>query len=339
MIPAEDKVNAHSERPPGSDALPTGASLWHGQKVVVTGSTGFVGSNLVPCLKRLPCTVVPLSRRDYDLTQQSQVRRLFADHHPDIVFHLAGLVGGIDVNQARPADFCYENLIMGAMMLHESWGAGVRKYITLIGGCSYPAKAPSPIRESELFNGMPQAESAPYSLAKAMSAVLAQSYRRQKRFNAIVLVPGNLYGPHDNFDLNSSHVIPALIRKFTDAKSSGQTQVVAWGSGRPTRDFVYIGDVCEILVDAALNYNGGDIINVASGQVVTIKELTQLIAELTGYQGEVVWDSSKPDGQLYKGFDTTRMREVLGCECRTSLREGLQKTIQWYLSRPEGLRL
>jgi GDP-L-fucose synthase len=335
----QTRVNAHSEKHPGSDASPTGASLWQGQKVVVTGATGFVGTNLAPWLKRLPCTVVTLSRRDYDLTEQSQVRRLFADHRPDIVFHLAGLVGGIDVNRARPADFCYENLIMGAMMLHESWRAGVRKYITLMGGCSYPAKAPSPIREAELFNGMPQAENAPYSLAKAMSVILAQSYRRQKGFNAIVLVPGNLYGPFDNFDANTSHVVPALVRKFADAKLAGQTQVVAWGSGRPTRDFVFIGDVCEVLVHAAIRYNGSDIINVASGRVVTIRELTQIIAELVGYQGEVVWDNSKPDGQLYKGLDTSRLREILGCECRTSLRDGLHQTIQWYLSKPPGLRV
>jgi GDP-L-fucose synthase len=313
--------------------------FWNGRKVLVTGATGFVGSNLVPLLKKMPCQLITPSHRDYDLLEQSQVRRMFQDHRPDVVLHLAGLIGGIGANRARPADFCYENLLMGTMMLHESWHAGVRKYITLIGGCSYPAHAPSPIKETELFNGMPQAESAPYSLAKAMSVIQAQSYRRQHGFDAIVLVPGNLYGPHDNFDLNNSHVIPALIRKFLEAKAAGQSEVVAWGSGRPTRDFVFVTDVCEIIFHAAAHYSGGDIINISSGRVVTIKELTETIAELTGYPGKVIWDTSKPDGQLYKGFDVSRLKEMLGCECRTSLRDGLRKTIEWFLSKPSTLRL
>lgn len=313
--------------------------FWNGRKVLVTGASGFVGSNLMPMLKKMPCRVIAPSRRDYDLLEQGQVRRMFQDHRPDVVFHLAGLIGGIGANRARPADFCYENLLMGTMMLHESWRASVHKYITLIGGCSYPAHAPSPIKETELFNGMPQAESAPYSLAKAMSVIQAQSYRRQHGFDAIVLVPGNLYGPHDNFDLNNSHVIPALIRKFLEAKAAGQAEVIAWGSGRPTRDFVYVADVCEIILHAAAHYSGSDIINISSGSVVTIKELTETIAELTGYPGKVTWDTSKPDGQLYKGFDVTRLKEMLGCECRTSLRDGLRQTIEWFLSKPSTLRL
>jgi GDP-L-fucose synthase len=305
----------------------------------VTGATGFVGSNLVPLLQAKSCKVVTPSRKDYDLLQQDQVRQLFKDHRPDVVFHLAGLIGGIGANRARPADFCYENLLMGTMLLHESWQAGVSKYVTLIGGCSYPANAPSPIKETELFNGMPQAESAPYSLAKAMSVIQAQSYRRQHNFNAIVLVPGNLYGPFDNFDLQNSHVIPALIRKFINARETGLPEVVAWGSGRPTRDFVYVTDVCEIILHATEHYSGADIINLSSGTAVTIKELTETVAELTGYTGKVTWDTTKPDGQLYKGFDATRLKEMLGSECRTSLREGLKKTIDWYLSKPAGLRL
>jgi GDP-L-fucose synthase len=264
---------------------------------------------------------------------------MLAEHKPDAVFHLAGLIGGIGANKARPADFCYQNLLMGTMLLHESYKAGVKKYITVMGGCSYPAKAPSPIKETELFNGYPQMESAPYSLAKAMSAVQAEAYRRQHGFNAIVLVPGNLYGPHDNFDLNNSHVIPALIRKYLEARASGQTEVPAWGTGRPTRDFVYIDDVCEALLLAAEKYDGSDIINLSSGTTVTIKELTETVAELTGYQGRVVWDTSKPDGQMFKGFDVTRMKQILGYECRTTLREGLKKTIEWYRANPTLVRL
>jgi len=314
-------------------------NFWAGRRVLVTGATGFVGSNFVPLLKKTGCELATPSRRDYDLLEQAQVRRMLQDLKPEIVFHFAGLIGGIGANQARPADFLYENLLMGTLMLHESRRAGARKYITLMGGCSYPAHAPSPIKETELFNGMPQAESAPYSLAKAMSAIQAEAYRRQHKFNAIVLVPGNIYGPFDNFDLNNSHVIPALIRKFLEAKAAGKPEVVAWGSGRPTRDFVYIADVCEAIFLAAEEYNGSDIINLSSGRVVTIKELTETVAELTGYQGRVVWDTSKPDGQLYKGFDATRMKEILGYECRTSLRDGIKKTIEWYLSKPAGLRL
>ena len=315
--------------------------FWSGRKVLVTGATGFIGSNLVPLLQKTLCELVALSRQDYDLLEQDQVRRMFQEHRPEVVFHLAGLVGGIGANRSHPADFCYQNLLMGTMVLHESWRAGVRKYITLIGGCSYPARAPSPIKESELFNGLPQAENAPYSMAKAMSVIQAQSYRRQHGFDAVVLVPGNVYGPHANFDPNNSHVIPALIRKFVEAKAASQPEVVAWGTGRPTRDFVYVADACEIILYAASQYSGADIINISSGRVVTIRELTELVAELTGYQGKVLWDTSKPDGQLYKGFDASRLKEVLGCECRTSLRDGLRRTIDWYLnslSKPESTR-
>jgi GDP-L-fucose synthase len=324
-----------------SDSKPRAAALNFaaGRRVLVTGASGFVGSNLVPMLRRSGCDLLTPTRKEYDLLEQIEVRRMFEELKPNVVFHLAGLIGGIGANRARPAEFCYENLLMGTMMLHESWRTGIGKYIALIGGCSYPAHAPSPIKETELFNGMPQAESAPYSLAKAMGVILAQSYRKQHGFNAIVLVPGNLYGPHDNFDLNNSHVIPALIRKFLEAKAANKPEVLAWGSGRPTRDFVYVADVCEAILKAAANYNGGDIINLSSGMTVSIKELTEMVAELTGYRGAVVWDTSKPDGQLYKGFDSARMKQLLDYECRTSLREGLKQTIEWYLSKPAGLRL
>lgn len=309
------------------------------KKVLLTGASGFVGSNFVPLLQKAGCELSTPTRRDYDLLEQAQVRKMFQDIQPEFVFHFAGLVGGIGANKSHPADFLYENLLMGTMMLHESFRAGVKKYIALMGGCSYPAHAPSPIKETELFNGMPQAESAPYSLAKAMSAIQAEAYRRQNHFNAIVLVPGNIYGPGDNFDLNNSHVIPALIRKFLEAKSASNPEVVAWGSGKPTRDFIYIADACEAIFIAAEKHDGSDIINISAGSTVSIKELTETVAELTGYKGKVVWDTSKPDGQLYKGFDVTRMKKILDYECRTSLREGIQKTIDWYASKPDGLRL
>lgn len=313
--------------------------FWTGKRVLLTGSTGFVGRNLTPMLSRTGCHLITPTRQEYDLLEQDQVRRLLADTKPDLVFHLAGLVGGIGANQQRPAEFCYQNLLMGTLMLHESWRAGVKKYITLMGGCSYPAKAPSPIAETELFNGYPQAESAPYALAKAMSAVQAEAYRRQYGFNAVVLVPGNLYGPYDNFDLQNAHVIPALIRRFYEACRDGRDEVVVWGTGRPVRDFVYVEDACEAILVAAEKYDRSEIVNISSGVPVTIRELVELIAELIGYQGKIVWDTSRPDGQRVKAFDVRRMQEWLGYRCRTPLREGLQKTIAWFEANYSQARL
>jgi len=218
------------------------------------------------------------------------------------------------------------------MMLHESWRAGVKKYITILGGCSYPADAPNPIKEATLFRGYPQAENAPYSLAKAIGVVQALAYRAQHGFNAIALVPGNLYGPFDNFDLQSSHVVPALIHKFIIAKETNAPEVVVWGSGKPVRDFVYVTDVCKAILLAAEIYNGADLINISSGTVVSIKELTETIAELASYSGKISWDTTKPDGQMMKGYDVTRMRQLLAYECRTSLRDGLRTTINWALA-------
>jgi GDP-L-fucose synthase len=309
------------------------------KKILVTGATGFVGRNLTPMLERTRCQLLTPSRRDYDLLDQADVRRMYRELKPDIVIHLAGLIGGILVNKQRPGEFCYQNLIMGAQMLHEAHAAGVAKYVTLMGGCSYPGVAPSPIRESELFNGYPQKESAPYSLAKAMSWVQAEAYRRQYGFNAVVLVPGNLYGPHDNFDLNNSHVIPALVRKYYEATRDGVPEIVAWGTGRPVRDFVYVTDACEAIVKATQEYDSPDLVNISSGVPTRIRDLVETVAKLTGYQGRIVWDTSKPDGQLEKGFDVTRMRTVLKFECRTDLATGLGQTIAWFRENYAAARL
>ncbi len=314
-------------------------SFWSGRRVLVTGASGFIGRNLVPLLRSSGAELITPRRRDYDLREQAAVRSLLVDVRPQIVIHAAGLVGGIQANRDRPAEFCYENLIMATLMIEECRRAAVTKYVTLIGGCSYPNTAPSPIAETELWNGYPHPDSAPYSLGKSMSVLLAQSYRRQHGFDAVVLVPGNVYGPYDNFDATQSHVIPALIRRFLEARDEGRPEVVVWGSGKPLRDFVYAEDACRAIVRATEAYSGGDIINLSSGVGTTIRELVETVAELTGYRGRVAWDSTKPDGQMFKGFDVTRMHDWLGVRCDTSLRDGLQRTITWFLENRGEARL
>jgi len=309
------------------------------KRVLVTGSNGFVGRNLVPHLAAVGCELFTPTRKEYDLMDQHQVRAMFRDIQPEVVFHLAAYVGGILANRDFPADFCYRNMILVSHTLHEAWSAGVQKFVGVMGGCSYPATAPSPIREDALWTGYPQPESAPYSLAKAMGHELAKAYRKQHGFNAIVLVPGNVYGPWDNFDLQASHVIPALIRKYVEANETGAAEITAWGTGAPKRDFVYIDDVCRGLVRAAEVYEGADLINISSGARVTIRELVETIADLAGFRGNIRWDSTKPDGQMDKGFDVTRMKELLGFECTTSLRDGVASTMEWFkANRSAALR-
>ena len=332
-------MGTHLESKPVKKGESREEGFWQGKRVLVTGTSGFVGMNLRPLLEAKGCQLSCPSHRDYDLLEPDQVRRMFADTRPELVFHLAGLIGGILANQERPADFLYQNLLMGTSVLHEAWRAGVQKYITLMGGCSYPAQAPSPIKETELWKGYPQTESAPYSLAKAMSAVQAAAYRRQYGFNAIVLVPGNLYGPHDNFDLKNSHVIPALIRKVHEAKAKGAEEIVMWGTGRPVRDFVYVKDACEAILLAAENYNAPDLINISSGVPVTIRELVETVVGLCGFQGQIRWDSTKTDGQMVKGYDVSRMREWLGYAPPTTLEEGLRQTIAWFEANYATARL
>jgi GDP-L-fucose synthase len=315
------------------------SSFWLNRRVLVTGASGFVGRHITPLLLETGCELIAPTRNEYDLLKQQDVHRLLTDTQPEIVFHLAGLIGGIMANKNRPADFCYQNLLMGTTVMHEAWQAGAKKFVTLIGGCSYPATAPSPILETALWNGYPQAESAPYSLAKSMSVLQARAYRQQYGFDAIVLVPGNLYGPYDNFDLMNSHVIPALIRRFQEAILSGQQEIVAWGTGNPIRDFIYVRDACEAILLATEKYSGEEIINISSGVQTTIKELVEAIARLMEFSGVIRWDESKPDGQMYKGFDITRMREWLGYNCPTSLQEGLQKTIAWFATNHQDARL
>lgn len=300
------------------------------ERVLVTGGSGFIGTNLVANLAARGIEVSAPSHARFDLMSQYDVRRMFLETRPTVVFHLAGLVGGIEANRTRPAEFHYQNLIMSAHVMHAAWASGAKKFVTLIGGCSYPAGAESPIQETCLLRGYPQVESAPYGLAKAMSVVQAQAYRAQYGFNAIVLVPGNVYGPHDNFDLDSGHVVPALIRRFLEAERSHADVVTIWGTGKPIRDFVYVEDVCDAVLIATEKHDSPIPINISSGIPTSILELVEAIAEMTKFTGRIVWDVTKPDGQAVKILDVRRQEKILGYVCATQLICGLEKTIDWY---------
>ncbi len=309
------------------------------KKILVTGATGFLGHHVCDVLASRGLSFESPSHQQYDLTDQAGVRKMFQELPPQVMFHVAGYVGGILANKQYPADFFYQNLMMNTMVLHEAYKAGVEKLITLIGGCSYPAQAPNPIREESLWEGYPQMESAAYSVAKKMLAVQSEAYRRQFGLNGIVLVPGNIYGPYDNFNLTNAHVIPALIRKVFEAKRAGKKRFEVWGSGKPVRDFIYARDAAEGIVLAAEAYDDDEIINISSGQPTSIRELVETIVNLTGFEGDLVWDTSKPDGQMFKLFDVTRMRTVLNYDPPTSLKEGLKITIDWFAKNYQSARL
>jgi GDP-L-fucose synthase len=311
-----------------------------GKTLLVTGGSGFLGQNVVYALRqRNPCAVFVPRRERYDLTRDEAVERLYRDACPDIVVHLAAEVGGIGANRSNPGRFAYANMIMGALLMERARLAGVEKFVAMGTICAYPKFTPVPFREEDLWNGYPEETNAPYGLAKKMLLVLAQAYRRQYGFNAIYLLPVNLYGPGDNFDLETSHVIPALIRKCTEAVDRGEREIVCWGDGSPTREFLYVEDCAEAIVLALEHYDGAEPVNVGSGSEISIRELAGLIAELTGFQGVIVWDTSKPNGQPRRCLDTSRAAELFGFRARTRLREGLQRTIAWYRKNSEALRI
>ncbi len=306
-------------------------SYWAGRTVAVTGGGGFLGSFVVERLRSAGCDDVAVPRsREYDLRKLEAIQAFLRDSDPDIVIHLAARVGGIGANRAHAAEFFYDNLIMGTQLMHESWRHGVEKFVAVGTVCAYPKFASVPFREDDLWLGYPEETNAPYGLAKKMLLVQAQAYRQQYGFNTIYLLPVNLYGPRDNFDLEASHVIPALIRKCIEAQDRRDTVVTAWGTGQPTREFLYVEDAAAGILMATERYNAADPVNLGSGIEIGIRQLASLIARLTGYEGKIVWDSNRPDGQPRRSLDTSRAMELFGFRAQTSLEDGLRETIQWF---------
>lgn len=313
-------------------------NFWKGRRVCVTGGAGFLGSFVVEELKRRGAEEIFVPRvEQYNLVELETIRRMLADARPDVILHLAALAGGIGANRARPAEFFYINMMMGVQLMHEAWRAGVEKFVAVGTICAYPKFTPLPFKEENLWDGYPEETNAPYGLAKKMLLVQAQAYRAQYGFNAIYPLPVNLYGPGDNFNPASSHVIPALIRKYIEACERGERQVVLWGDGSPTREFLYVRDAAEGLVLAAERYNGAEPFNLGSGQEISIKDLAVLLARLTGFDGELVWDTDKPNGQPRRALDTSRAEQYFGFRARMPLEEGLRQTIEWYRANRSSL--
>ena len=305
--------------------------FWDNAKVMLTGGSGFLGCRVIDKLQQRGCQHIFVPRsKDYNLVQREAVVRAIRDAEPDIIIHLAARVGGIGANLTHPAEFFYDNLMMGVQLLHESWRAGVKKFVAIGTVCSYPKFTPVPFQEEDLWNGYPEETNAPYGLAKKMLLVQSQAYRQQYGYNSIFLMPVNLYGPGDNFDTESSHVIPALIKKCMDAVEAGQDRIVLWGTGSPTREFLYVDDAADGILLATKYYNQSEPVNLGSGMEISIKDLVHLIARLTKFQGEIVWDSTKPDGQPRRRLDTSKAERLFSFKARTTFEEGLRKTIEHY---------
>ena len=302
-----------------------------GRRVMVTGGAGFLGAHVVRLLESRGAEVFVPRSRDYDLREKDATVHALRDGRPELVIHLAAVVGGIGANRKSPGRFFYDNAIMGIQLMEQARLAGVKKFVALATVCAYPKYAPLPFVEDDLWSGYPEETNAPYGLAKKMLLVQAQAYREQYGFNAITLLPVNLYGPGDNFDRESSHVIPALVRKIVEARLSGAREIVAWGTGSASREFLYVEDAAEAIVLAAERYDGPLPVNVGAGREVSIRELVQTISGLCGFDGGVRWDASQPDGQPRRMLDTTRARELFGFEATTDFESGLRRTIEWFL--------
>lgn len=307
-------------------------SYWNSKRVVVTGGNGFLGSFVAEKLRARGCRDLFLpSSKQYDLRVERDVSKLFEDARPDIFIHLAAVVGGIGANRKHPGRFFYENAIMGIHTIEEARRRGIEKFVCIGTVCSYPKFAAVPFREDALWDGYPEETNAPYGLAKKMLMVQLQSYRQEYGTNGIYLLPVNLYGPRDNFDLESSHVIPALIRKCIEAQQAASPRIVVWGTGTPTREFLYVEDAADGIITAAERYNGAEPVNLGSGSEIRIRDLVNQVTELVGYRGVVEWDSSMPDGQPRRSLDTSRALREFGWKAQVPFRDGLQRTIEWFL--------
>ena len=306
-------------------------SFWSTKRVLITGGAGFLGSFVVEKLRQRGCKDIFVPRRkDYDLVEMEAVKRIHKDTQPNMVIHLAARVGGIGANQANPGKFFYDNLMMGAQLMEVGRQAGVEKFVTISTICAYPKFTPVPFKEEDLWNGYPEETNAPYGLAKKILLVQSQAYRQQYGFNSIVLFPVNLYGPRDNFDLQTSHVIPALIRKCLEAKRSDAPNIEVWGDGSPTREFLYVEDAAEGICLAAERYDSSEPVNLGSGMEISIKDLVHTIKRMIGFTGEIIWDTTKPNGQPRRSLDTSRAEKHFGFRAKTSFEEGLRRTIEWY---------
>jgi GDP-L-fucose synthase len=314
-------------------------SFWPDKRVVVTGGAGFLGSFVVEQLRAKGCRqiIVPRSR-DYDLVEMEAVRRLYADTTPDILIHLAARVGGIGANQANPGRFFYDNLMMGSQLIEVGRRRGLSKLVAIGTICAYPKFAPIPFQEDDIWAGYPEETNAPYGLAKKMMLVQSQAYRQQYGFNSIVLFPVNLYGPHDNFDLQTSHVIPALIRKCAEARDAGASEIVLWGDGTPTREFLYVEDAAEGILLAAEQYDDSRPLNLGTGEEISINGLVTMISAEVGYTGRITWDKTKPNGQPRRCLDVSRIKQTIGFQAKHSLGDGLKKTIAWFQAHRKTLR-
>ena len=314
-------------------------TFWADKRVLVTGGSGFLGSFVVEKLKQRNAAEVFVPRSSYyDLRQPEGISRMLQDFKADMIIHLAALAGGIGANRARPAEFFYNNLMMGVPLFHQAWENGIEKFVAVGSICSYPKFTPLPFKEENLWDGYPEETNAPYGLAKKMLLVQSQSYRQQYGYNSIYLMPVNLYGPRDNFNLETSHVIPALIRKAVEAGERGDQEILAWGDGSPTREFLYVEDAAEGILTAAENYNGSEPVNLGSGQEISIKDLVEMVVRLTDFNGQIVWQTDKPNGQPRRALDVSRAQEYFGWRAQVPFEEGMRRTIEWFKENRDRIR-
>ena len=314
-------------------------NFWQDKRVIVTGGSGFLGSFVVEKLKERGATDVFVPRSsEYDLRQPDEITAMLRDCRADMIIHLAALAGGIGANRARPAEFFYDNLMMGVPLMHQAWQQGVEKFVAVGSICSYPKFTPLPFKEENLWDGYPEETNAPYGLAKKMLLVQSQAYRQQYGYNSIYLMPVNLFGPRDNFNLETSHVIPALIRKAVEAAERGDSELLVWGDGSPTREFLYVEDAADGIVTAAEKYNGDQPVNLGSGYEISIKDLAEMIVRMTGFEGKLVWQTDKPNGQPRRGLDVTRAREYFGWSAQVPFEEGMRRTIEWFKANRDKIR-